>query len=75
MLVKEVALGIFFDGDCGETGRIFSPVSVLRDVRNHGDCGRSLIDELVGERYAHCTGSDVARCAACWSALWQSCWG
>jgi hypothetical protein len=47
VLVEEVAFGIFFEGDGGESGRVFPPVFVLRDVGDHGDGGRRFTDELV----------------------------
>ena len=70
MLVEEVTFGIFTEGERFERGGVFPPVVVLRDVRDHGDGGCRFADELVREGDAHRTGSDVAWCAACWSAFW-----
>ena len=69
VLVEEVAFGVLIQGHGGEGSRVFSPVFVLRDVRDHGDGGCRLVNELVGEGDTHRTGSDVAWCAACWGTF------
>ena len=74
VLVEEVAFGVLIQGHGGEESRIFSPVFVLRDVRDHVNGGCSFIDELVGKGDAHRTGSDIARCAARWGAFGKNGW-
>jgi hypothetical protein len=49
VLVEKVTFGVFTEGERFERGGVFSPVVVLRDVRDHGDGGCRLADELVRE--------------------------
>ena len=73
ILIEEIALGVLLECDGRKAGRK-PAIVVLSYVRDDGDSGGHLVDVAVGERYAHGTGTDVARRTARWRACWKCTW-
>lgn len=73
ILIEEIAFGVILECDGRKAGRK-PAIVVLSYVRDDGDSGGHLVDVAVGERYAHGTGTDVARRTARWRACWKCTW-